>query len=186
MMYSKLKLYGKIAGLSSIKPRIPFLSQKHGMSDKYLFSILTPYGKIKPTINAIYRGDRMKKINGILCLLLSMVLLSACSFFEKDVLHLGVNAVITEINTENQTITVKDADQNEVIGENCVIACSDIPLFYCHYDTHEIKDISLEDLQVDDSVILGIYNSELEAYKNKTGDNILHIEQLQLGTQRLG
>ena len=71
MMYSKLKLYGKIAGLSSIKPRIPFLSQKHGMSDKYLFSILTPYGKIKPTINAIYRGDRMKKINGILCLLLS-------------------------------------------------------------------------------------------------------------------
>ena len=66
------------------------------------------------------------------------------------------------------------------------IACSDIPLFYCHYDTHEIKDISLEDLQVDDSVILGIYNSELEAYKNKTGDNILHIEQLQLGTQRLG
>lgn len=115
-----------------------------------------------------------------------MVLLSACSFFEKDVLHLGVNAVITEINTENQTITVKDADQNEVLGENCVIACSDIPLFYCHYDTHEIKDISLEDLQVDDSVILGIYNSELEAYKNKTGDNILHIEQLQLGTQRLG
>ena len=108
------------------------------------------------------------------------------SFFEKDVLHLGVNAVITEINTENQTITVKDADQNEVLGENCVIACSDIPLFYCHYDTHEIKDISLEDLQVDDSVILGIYNSELEAYKNKTGDNILHIEQLQLGTQRLG
>lgn len=117
MMYSKLKLYGKIAGLSSIKPRIPLLSQKHGMSDKYLFSILTPYGKIKPTINAIYRGDRMKKINGILCLLLSMVLLSACSFFEKDVLHLGVNAVITEINTENQTITVKDADQNEVLGE---------------------------------------------------------------------
>lgn len=128
----------------------------------------------------------MKKNHIFLCLFLSMMLLPACSFWEKDVFHLGINAVITEIDTDNQTITVKDADENGVLGENCIIDCSDIPLFYCHYETHDVKSISLEDLQVDDSVILGIYNSKLEAYKNKTEGNILHVEQLQLGTQRLG
>lgn len=126
----------------------------------------------------------MKKIILILYLLFCFFVLVSCTS-SKDVLHLGVNAVITEVDASNQTILVRDSDKGGPLGEACRIDCSEIPMIYCNYDAFDdVRDISFSDLQVNDEVILSIYESELEAFQDK-GATELKIDQLQLGTQRI-
>ncbi len=126
----------------------------------------------------------MKKIILTLYLLSCFFVLVSCSS-SKDVLHLGVNAVITEVDASDQTILVRDSDKGGPLGEACRIDCSEIPMIYCNYDAFDdVRDISFADLQVNDEVILSIYESELEAFQDK-GATELKIDQLQLGTQRI-
>lgn len=128
----------------------------------------------------------MKKYMGALCLFLCMVLLASCSFHKKDPLHLGVNAVITDIDAENKVITVSGCDREDFLGDACRIDCSEVPLIYCNYDTQEVKTISFDDLQVEDEILLSIRHSEIEAFQNAdNGENTIRVEQLQLGTQRI-
>ena len=35
-----------------------------------------------------------------------------------------------------------------VLGDDCLIDCSKIPMIYCNYDTQDVVDITLDDLQV--------------------------------------
>ena len=70
-----------------------------------------------------------RNIRGIgiaLCLLTLLLSLSGCGSLKDDLL-LIVNAVITEINTEKQTITVKDDADENTLGEECLIDCSSTP-----------------------------------------------------------
>lgn len=128
----------------------------------------------------------MKKIILALCLLVFSLTLASCGSSSDEILHLGVNAVITEIDAQNKTIIVRDAGKQGFLGEKCLIDCSEIPLIYCRYDTHQVQDISFDDLQVNDDVILSIRESEIESYKNENGQSgAIKIEQLQLGTQRI-
>ncbi len=128
----------------------------------------------------------MKRIIIFLCFLTCFFTLVSCSFQEKDILHLGVNAIITEVDISNKTISVKDHSDEGILGKNCLIDCSEVPIIYCNYDTGEVKDISFEDLQVDDEVILNIRSSELKSLQEQNSENkITKIEQLQLGTQRI-
>ena len=127
----------------------------------------------------------MKHIRSILCLFLVLFALAACSPPKKDPLHLGINAVITQIDAANETITVRDSDEGGPLGEACSIDCSEIPLIYCNYETHEVRDISFADLQPEDAVILSVRQSVLEAFRaGDGGESTFQIEQLQLGTQR--
>lgn len=125
----------------------------------------------------------MKKCIIVLSLIICLLILVSCGASKEDVLHLGVNAIITEIDTTNKTITVKDSAKHGVLGSECLIDCSETPIIYCNYSTHQVKDISFDDLQVDDDIILSIRSSEIESYNDQAG--VLKIEQLQLGTQRL-
>ena len=50
----------------------------------------------------------MKKCIIVLSLIICLLGLVSCGTSKEDVLHLGVNAIITEIDTTNKTITVKD------------------------------------------------------------------------------
>lgn len=128
----------------------------------------------------------MKKIIMALCILVCVLALASCGSSSNEILHLGVNAVITEIDAPNKTIIVRDADERGILGEKCLIDCSEIPLIYCQYDTHQVKEISFDNLQVNDDVILSIRDSEIESYKNEHGQvGSIKIEQLQLGTQRI-
>lgn len=128
-----------------------------------------------------------RNIRGIgiaLCLLALLLSLSGCGSLKDDTL-LTVNAVITEIDTAKQTITVKDDVDESTLGEECLIDCSSIPMVYCDFATQKVTRISFEELQVNDRVIVSIRSSEMESFRSGGNEeNTLKVEQLQLYTQR--
>lgn len=104
----------------------------------------------------------------------------------EDSLTLGVNTIITKIDKANQTITVKDNSEDVVLGKACLIDCSKIPIIYCNYDTQDVVDITLDDLQVGDEIILTIRSSEIENHQTEDNNKAkIEVEQLQLSTQRI-
>lgn len=128
-----------------------------------------------------------RNVRGIgiaLCLLTLFLFLSGCGSLKDDTL-LTVNAVITEVDTGKQTITVKDDVDENPLGEGCLVDCSSIPMFYCDFAMQKVTRISFEDLQVNDKVIVSIRSSEMESFRSGGNEeNTLKVEQLQLYTQR--
>ena len=129
-----------------------------------------------------------RNIRGIgiaLCLLTLLLSLYGCGSLKDDTL-LIVNAVITEVDTAKQTITVKDDADESALGEDCLIDCSSIPMVYCDFATQKVTRISFEELQVNDKVIVSIRSSEMENFRNRVNEvSAITIEQLQLYTQRV-
>lgn len=110
--------------------------------------------------------------------------LSGCDSLKDDTLLIA-NAVITEIDTEKQTITVKDDVDESTLGEGCLLDYSSVPMVYCDFATQKVTKISFEDLQVNDRVIVSIRSSEVENFRSGGNEeNTLKVEQLQLYTQR--
>lgn len=59
-------------------------------------------------------------------------------------------------------------------------------MIYCNYDTQDVVDITLDDLQVGDEIILALRSSEIENLQKEDDNKAkITVEQLQLGTQRL-
>ena len=128
----------------------------------------------------------MRRFLSIAFALLIMAALTGCQKTDEDVLHLGLNAIIVEIDHENQLIYVSDTEHGEVFGGRSAIDCSKAierdSIFYVEYDrdiTDNLSFIKLEDLMVGDMIILGIYESELK------GTDAILVEDIQLSTQRL-
>ena len=67
----------------------------------------------------------------------------------------GVNAVILEIDKEDQTMTVKGIDENSVIGDKCILIWEADP-FITVATNSEPKCLSLDDFSVGDYVVLVI------------------------------
>ena len=110
--------------------------------------------------------------------------LSGCGSLKDDTLLIA-NAVITEIDTAKQTITVKDDVDESTLGEGCLLDYSSVPMVYCEFATQKVTKISFEDLQVNDRVIVSIRSSEVENFRSDGNEeNTLKVEQLQLYTQR--
>ena len=129
--------------------------------------------------------DRNARGVGIaLCLLTLFIFLSGCGSLKDDTL-LTVNAVIMEVDTGKQTITVKDDADENTLGEECLIDCPSVPMVYCDFATQKVTKISFEDLQVNDKVIMCIRSSEMENFRSGGNEeNTLKVEQLQLYAQR--
>lgn len=129
-----------------------------------------------------------RNIRGIgiaLCLLTLLLSLYGCGSLKDDTL-LIVNAVITEVDTEKQTITVKDDADESALGKECLIGCSSVPMVYCDFVTQKVIRISFEELQVNDKVIVSIRSSEMENFRNRVNEvSAITMEQLQLYTQRV-
>ncbi len=82
-------------------------------------------------------------------------------------------------------IFTKDNGEEGILGDDCLIDCSKIPMIYCNYETQDIVDITLDDLQVGDEIILTIRSSEIENLQKEDDNKAqMAVEQLQLGTQR--
>lgn len=129
----------------------------------------------------------MKKLIMALCIFICTFTLVACSGQQtNEPLTLGVNAIITEIDKENKIITIKDSGEEGVLGNDCLIDCSQIPMIYCNYNTQDVVDITFDDLQVWDEIILTIRSSEIKNLQMGDGNKSkIAVEQLQLGTQRI-
>ena len=128
----------------------------------------------------------MRRFLIILLSLLIVAGITGCKKTEDDVLHLGLNAIIVEIDHENQLIYVSDTEHEDVFGGRAARDCSKAigrdSIFYVDYDsdtTDNLRFIEFEALMVGDMVILGIYESELN------GTNAILVEDIQLSTQRL-
>ena len=128
----------------------------------------------------------MRRFLSIAFALLIMTALTGCQKTDEDVLHLGLNAIIVEIDHENQLIYVSDTEHEDVFGGRVAIDCSKAierdSIFYVNYDsdtTDNLSFIKLEDLMVGDMIILGIYESELN------GTDAILVEGIQLSAQRL-
>lgn len=62
----------------------------------------------------------------------------------------------------------------------------DNQIIYTNYDTQDVVDITLDDLQVGDEIILAIRSSEIENLQKEDDNKAkIAVEQLQLGTQRI-
>ena len=129
--------------------------------------------------------DRNARGTGIaLCLLTLFIFLSGCGSLKDDTL-LTVNAVIMEVDTGKQPITVKDDADENTLGEECLIDCPSVPMVYCDFATQKVTRISFEELQVNDKVIVSIRSPEMENFQSGGNEeNTLKVEQLQLYTQR--
>ena len=128
----------------------------------------------------------MKNYLSILIVLLIMAGTTGCKKKEDDVLHLGLNAIIVDINHEKQLIYVSDTEHEDFFGGRAAIDCSKAierdSVFYVDYDsdtTDNLRFIEFKDLMVGDMIILGIYESELN------GTDAIRVEDIQLSTQRL-
>lgn len=128
----------------------------------------------------------MKRLLSIVVALLIVAGITGCKKSEDDVLHLGLNAIIVEIDRENQLLYVSDTEHEDVFGERAVVDCRKAierdSIFYVDYDsdtTDNLRFIEFEDLMVGDMIILGIYESELN------GTDAILVEDIQLSTQRL-
>ena len=128
----------------------------------------------------------MRRFLIILLSLLIVAAITGCKKIEDDVLHLGLNAIIVEIDHENQLILVSDTEHEDAFGGRAAIDCSKAierdSIFYVDYDsdtTDNLRFIEFEDLMVGDMIILGIYESELK------GTDVILAEDIQLSTQRL-
>ena len=125
----------------------------------------------------------LKKADYLKYMIIVSVFTESCAHNDQEVLHMGLNASIVDMDTENKTLTVEDSGEKEVFGDNCVIDCTDTYIIYCNYDTGEVNDIDFEDLQTGDKVILSIYESQLSLLE-QGGENI-QADRVKLGTQRL-
>ena len=102
-------------------------------------------------------------------------------------LNLGLNAEIVEIDSNNQILYVKDIDtRDQVFGDRCAIDCNYAikrnNLIYVNYeDPNDLRTISFSELEVGDSLIIALYESE----KEKAFNGSAIAKQIQLATQRL-
>ena len=128
----------------------------------------------------------MKKTAYIVFLLCFLLLFVGCGQKNDDVLHLGLNATIVEIDASDHILYVADLGSSEVFGGRCAIDCYDLieddEIIYVDYETHELSIIQFSDLVVGDAVIINAYEKNL----NTADDSPLIVEQIQLATQRLG
>ena len=97
----------------------------------------------------------MRRLHIILLALLIVAGITGCKNTEDDVRHLGLNAIIVEIDHQQQLIYVSDTEHEDVLGERTAIDCSKAierdSIFYVDYDsdtTDNIRFISFEVLMV--------------------------------------
>lgn len=81
---------------------------------------------------------------------------------EPDVLHLGVDCEILEIDSEKKILVLNGIGENEkIIGTGNKFDCTDADV------NIEEKIMSFEDLKTGDYVAIGIYESEIEKIGNE-------------------
>ena len=125
-------------------------------------------------------------------IILATFLMVGCGKEKDDVLHLGLNAKIVEIDSDKHIIYVSDMNGNieKVFDGKCALDCSKAiekeNIIYVNYeDINDVRTISFEDLVVGDEIIINIYDSELDNAEDTINVEAIVVEQIQLGTQRM-
>ena len=127
----------------------------------------------------------MKKLFLILALAGILVCLTCCKQNDNTV-RLGINAEIIEINSNDNTIVVVYTDEHNNTDLRFKVDCNDAvkkhQIVYCNYQTHMTQELSLDSLQVGDTIILSM---DHDKFLQLHSDDIINALQVQLATQRL-
>ena len=128
----------------------------------------------------------MKKILAVVFVVICLCGLAGCAQKDNEVLHLGLNATILEIDVTNHILYVTDSGDDKIFGDRCAIDCNEAieknTLCYVNYDAEDdVRAIEFDDFQVGDAIIIGLYDGEKENVFNESAV----AEQVQLATQRL-
>ena len=104
---------------------------------------------------------------------------------KEDVLCMGLNARVVEIDTEQMILYIQDIDKDVAIfGQRCALDCKQAveekKLIFVDYETSELTDIPFTEFQVGDELVISLLTSQKEGAKDATA----LAEQVQLGTQR--
>ena len=127
----------------------------------------------------------MKRIFAWILVIFCFSGLTGCAPKDEEVLHLGLNATIVEIDASNHILYVTDLGNDKVFGDRCAVDCREAigkyNLCYVNYGNGKVRTIGFDDFQVGDDVTISLYGGEKENAFNKTAV----AEQIQLATQRL-
>ena len=134
----------------------------------------------------------MLSLKKFIIVILCALYMLGCGKEDEDVLHLGLNAKIVEIDSDKHIIYVSDMNGNieKVFDGKCALDCSKAiekgNIIYVNYeDVNDVRTISFEDLAVGDEIIINIYDSELNNTEDTINVEAIVVEQIQLGTQRM-
>ena len=106
------------------------------------------------------------------------LLLCACS--QQKPIRLLADAEIVSTDSQNQTITVRDAGETTVFGEHGMADCSKAALSAYNSDSGKTQEIGFEDLQVGDYVVIGLYDNEKAQAQTET----VHVESVERMRQK--
>lgn len=81
---------------------------------------------------------------------------------KEEIMHIGVNAEILEINKELKGFVVKSLDEDSVLGEKCYISCEnpEVYFIYVDYDTREVQNLTYDDFVVGDEITVDVKSVE--------------------------
>lgn len=106
------------------------------------------------------------------------LLLCACS--QQKQIRLLADAEIVSTDSQNQTITVRDAGETTVFGKHGTADCSKAALSAYNSDSGKTQEIGFEDLQVGDYVVIGLYENEKAQAQTET----VHAESVERMRQK--
>lgn len=121
----------------------------------------------------------------MLLLFVSSLALASCGQNE-EILHMGLNAEIVDIDADKSILYVRDAgSESTVFGEKCALDCKEAidggKILYVNYEVEDVRSLDFDELLIGDMIIINLYDSEKESAK----DNVAVAEQVQLATQRM-
>ena len=103
------------------------------------------------------------------------LLLCACS--QQKPIRLLADAEIVSTDSQNQTITVRDAGETTVFGEHGTADCSKATLSAYNSDSGKTQEIGFEDLQVGDYVVIGLYENEKAQAETVHAESVERMRQ---------
>lgn len=125
----------------------------------------------------------MKKLSVAVLLSAALLILTSCSLFQKEeeeLVYLGLNAVILDIDAENKIITVNGVKEEEHIWAGAHIDCKGLEEDWKIFTAKSEQDFSIlkfDDLKISDKLKVSIREGEL----NKSGTSeLMKVEQIEV------
>lgn len=103
-----------------------------------------------------------------------------CACSQQKPIRLLADAEIVSTDSQNQTITVRDAGETTVFGEHGTADCSKAAFSAYNSDSGKTQEIGFEDLQVGDYVVIGFYENEKAQAQTET----VHAESVERMRQK--
>jgi beta-lactamase regulating signal transducer with metallopeptidase domain len=91
---------------------------------------------------------------------------------------LGVNAIILEIDKNNQTMTVEGIDENSVIGDKCILTWEGEPFITVATNSGP-KRLSLDDFSVGDNIVIFIGEVQ-ESYPTRAKASTIQLQPKEM------